>query len=104
MTKREDQIRAKAERLAATKAPATAADQERHLSAAAPVQVKDVRQTVDLSPTQHKDLAAWCVETAETIGSTRVTRQAVLRALVGRLLTDETLARKIRDDLRGDSR
>lgn len=96
-----DEIRAKAARLAERKPAAdTVTDQERHLAQAAPVRAKNVRRTVDLSPDQHAKLNAWCGETAEMIGSARVTGQDVLRTLVARLLTDETLARKIRDDLR----
>jgi hypothetical protein len=36
------------------------------------------------------------------LGAARVTGQDVLRALVARLLTDETLARTIRSDLADD--
>lgn len=58
-----------------------------------------VRRTVDLPPAHHEQLTVWCAETARQIGQARVTSQAVLRALVARVLTDETLARKIRADL-----
>jgi hypothetical protein len=41
-------------------------------------------------------------EAAEMIGTSRVTTQDVFRTFVERLITDETLARKIRDDLRAN--
>jgi hypothetical protein len=63
---------------------------------------KPVRATVDLSPSQHARLKAWCAETAVGFGQARVTTQDVLRALVERLLGDEALAASIRDDLGRD--
>lgn len=63
---------------------------------------RPVRRSLDLSPTHHARLAEWCTETAVELGAARVTGQDVLRALVARLLTDETLARKIRADLADD--
>ncbi|HXT46847.1 MAG TPA: hypothetical protein VN748_22495 [Pseudonocardiaceae bacterium] len=63
---------------------------------------KPVRRSVDLSPTYHAQLTQWCVEAAEIIGTPRVTGQDVIRALVARLLMDESLARRIRDDLSMD--
>jgi hypothetical protein len=81
-----------------------AAPQEtpRPRAAAAPVHAKPIRSTVDLPPHQHASMKAWCNETAVMVGRARVTTQDVVRALIGRLLTDETLARKIREDLRTD--
>jgi hypothetical protein len=76
----------------------TSQDRERHLAPAAP-KAKPVRSTVDLAPMQHARLKAWCQETAIEIGRTRVTTQDLVRTMVDRLLTDETLARKIRADL-----
>lgn len=61
---------------------------------------KAVRQTVDLTASQHATLVAWCGETARQLDRARVTKQDVLATLVQRLLTDETLARKVRADLR----
>lgn len=58
-----------------------------------------VRRTVDLPPVHHQKLATWCSETAVELGVARITGQDVLRLLVARLLTDETLARKLRTDL-----
>lgn len=63
---------------------------------------KPVRRSVDLSPTYHFKLTQWCAETADAIGTARVTGQDVIRALVARLLMDESLARRIRDDLSMD--
>jgi hypothetical protein len=83
--------------------PAPAAPQ-RHLPTAAPVLAKPIRSTVDLPPARHRSLKAWSAETATEIGRARVTTQEVINALVHRMLTDETLARKIRDDLRTDVR
>lgn len=66
--------------------------------------VKPVRRTVDLSAAHHAALDQWCGETAQQLGRARVTGQDVLRTLVARLLTDETLARKIRQDLADDQK
>ncbi len=63
---------------------------------------KPVRRSVDLSPTYHVKLTQWCAETADIIGTARVTGQDVIRALVARLLMDESLARRIREDLSMD--
>lgn len=63
------------------------------------VRTKPVRRSVDLSPAYHARLTQWCREAAEEIGTTRVTGQDVIRALVARLLVDQTLARRIRADL-----
>lgn len=91
---RAGKLRAKAARLA----------EERDLpegSALRKLAAKPVRATVDLSPSQHARLRAWCGETAVEFGRARVTTQDVLRALVDRLLGDEALAEAIRDDLGG---
>ena len=50
----------------------------------------------------HAKLTQWCAETADIIGAARVTGQDVIRALVARLLMDESLSRRIRDDLSMD--
>jgi hypothetical protein len=73
------------------------------LHVAGSVRTKPVRRSVDLSPTYHVRLTQWCAETAELIGTTRVTGQDVIRALVARLLMDEALARRIRADLSIDT-
>ncbi|MGH3981597.1 MAG: hypothetical protein ACRDST_02610 [Pseudonocardiaceae bacterium] len=60
---------------------------------------KPVRRSVDLCPAHHARLTQWCAETADMIGTARVTGQDVIRALVARLLMDEALAQRIRADL-----
>lgn len=69
---------------------------------AAPVSLvrqKNVRRTVDLTPTQHRALDVWQGETAERLGLARVTGQEVLSALVNRLLADKALAEAITQTL-----
>jgi hypothetical protein len=73
-----------------------------HLHWADPSRTKPVRRSVDLSPTYHAKLTQWCAETADILGIARVTGQDVIRALVARLLMDESLSRRIRDDLSMD--
>ena len=73
-----------------------------HLHWADSGRTKPVRRSVDLSPAYHVKLTQWCAETADVIGTARVTGQDVIRALVARLLMDESLARRIRDDLSMD--
>jgi hypothetical protein len=117
MSSRAEALKAKAARLAAqqeskakpSSSPAPAAaddrtpdDRQRALTTAANPHVKPIRSTVDLAPTRHAQLKAWCGETAVMVGKSRVTTQDVMRAMVDRLLSDETFARKIRDDLRAD--
>jgi hypothetical protein len=70
-----------------------------HLHWAETGRTKPVRRSVDLSPTYHTELTQWCTDAAKIIGAPRVTGQDVIRALVARLLMDELLARRIRDDL-----
>jgi len=65
--------------------------------------MKPIRSTVDLAPMRHAQLKAWCGETAVQLGKSRVTTQDVVRAMVERLLTDETFARNIRADLKKES-
>lgn len=100
---RAEEIRAQARRVQASSRPAPVDSPEAAASAPARpsgVRTKPVRRTVDLSPHHHAMLTQWCSETAIQLGTARVTGQDVMAALVGRLLTDETLARKIRADLR----
>lgn len=66
---------------------------------ATPARTKPVRRSVDLSPAYHAKLTEWCAKTADEIGTSRVTGQDVIRALVARLLMDENLSRRIRADL-----
>lgn len=62
-----------------------------------PPRVRDVRRRVDLSPVEHQQLAVWLAEAAAELGRARVTGQEVLRALVVELLSDDALARRIRE-------
>jgi len=66
------------------------------------VQTTKTRVTVDFQPVDFRNLNAWLTDAAEQLGVSRVTKQDVIKTLVKRLLTDETLARKIRDDLQKD--
>lgn len=91
MSSAED-VRARAARITDHREP-RAGSARRKLAA------KPVRSTVDLPAGQHARLRAWCGETAVELGRARVTSQEVLRALVDLLLTDETLALAIRDEL-----
>lgn len=88
-----------ADHATARTARAHGAQPAKHLHWAESGRTKPVRRSVDLSPTYHIKLTQWCAETADAIGTARVTGQDVIRALVARLLMDETLARKIRADL-----
>ena len=88
-----------ADHATARTARARGAQPAKHLHWADSGRTKPVRRSVDLSPTYHIKLTQWCAETADVIGTARVTGQDVIRALVARLLMDESLARKIRADL-----
>lgn len=63
--------------------------------APAAVRQKNVRRTVDLSPTTHRSLDNFQRDTADRLGLARVTGQDVLAALVDRLLADSELAEQI---------
>lgn len=103
-----DKIKANAERLRQkTPAKPAAADEQppaarpgpsrtsAPASAAAVVRQKNVRRTVDLSPSAHRALDGWQSQVAERLGLARVTGQEVLAALVDRLLADDELAEQI---------
>lgn len=60
---------------------------------------RKVRQTVDLTLDRHKQLGAWRLDTALALGRTRLTTQDVLSAAVDVLLTDESVARRVRHRL-----
>lgn len=105
-----DKIKANAERLRA-KAPAGASTDDtaapRATAPIAPpaaVRQKHVRRTVDLSPAAHRALDAWQSQAAERLGLARVTGQAVLAALVDRLLADEALAEQVTDAIAASAR
>jgi hypothetical protein len=95
-----DQIKAKTQRI--REAETSTNEDTPRASSAPKVRAKPVRRTVDLSPAHHAELDAWCAETARQLGRARVTGQDVLRTLVSQLLTDETLARKVRKALAED--
>lgn len=59
------------------------------------VRQKNVRRTVDLTPTAHRALDGWQSAVAERLGLARVTGQEVLAALVDRLLSDDELAEQV---------
>lgn len=65
------------------------------LSPAPVVRQKNVRRTVDLSPTAHRALDAWQSHAADRLGLARVTGQEVLAVLVDRLLNDAELAEQV---------
>lgn len=105
-----DRIKQNAERLRQkTPAKSTAADRAeteaadvsapaRSSLAPAPataVRQKNVRRTVDLSPTTHRSLDNFQRDAADRLGLARVTGQDVLSALVDRLLADSELAEQI---------
>jgi hypothetical protein len=60
---------------------------------------KPIRSTVDLPAGEHARVRAWRGETAVKLGRARVTTHDVQKALVHLLMTDETLALAIRDEL-----
>lgn len=64
--------------------------------APAPATGKPVRQTVDLLTADHLRFAAWRMETAVSLGRSRLTTQDALAGLVALLLEDETVARRAR--------
>lgn len=78
---------------------AAAADEPVPATRPATARTKRIRRTVDLPVARHHALTRWCEETAVELDVARVPGQYVISALIGRLLTDEVLARKIRADL-----
>lgn len=96
-----DRIKANAERLKRAAPPATATPHDPTLTpapaAAAPMTVrqKNVRRTVDLSPTAHRALDTWQRDAADRLGLARVTGQDVIAALVDQLLVDANLSELI---------
>lgn len=94
-----DEIKAGAKKVSQARQQQAAEQPAKRKPAGQNVRTKLVRRTVDLPPVRHAELDQWCSETARQLGQARVTGQAVISTLVARLLTDETLARKIRQDL-----
>jgi hypothetical protein len=99
VSSRAEQARERAERIRSMQQASTEETPRKPVPSA---RTRLVRSTVDLAPVRHTKLALWRTETAAELGVGRITTQDVLRALVARLLTDETLARKIRADLEDD--
>lgn len=108
MSSAADRIKANAERLRQQKPPSVPArepsEPNNDLPATAPqpsapvesvVRQKNVRRTVDLSPTAHRGLDTWQRSTADRLGLARVTGQEVLAALVDELLRDAGLTERI---------
>lgn len=98
MTTAADRIKANAARF---RTPPAAAQEPHPEPAAAPepprpaVREKDVRRTVDLSPTQHRRLDMWQREAADSLGYARVTGQEVLSALIDLLLEDADISARV---------
>lgn len=100
MTSAADKIMANAARFGAQQHPPAAVDAspaggDSAASTAVPAAVvrqRNVRRTVDLSPTAHRGLDRWQRDTADRLGLARVTGQDVLAALVDRLLADAGLS------------
>lgn len=95
-----DRIKANADRLrkkaaAPGSSPTSSDHQPSPLSPTTVVRQKNVRRTVDLSPTAHRALDGWQSSAAERLGLARVTGQDVLVALVDQLLADDELSDKI---------
>lgn len=99
-----DKIKANAERLRQKPStppaePSPATDDDSTPPSPAPtasvVRQKNVRRTVDLSPTAHRGLDNWQRSAADRLGLARVTGQEVLAALVDELLSDSALSDRI---------
>ncbi len=96
---RAEQLAEKAAKLRAKQVDEQATGHASSTTTPAPL-AKPVRSTLDLSPARHRAFQQWLNESAVQLGRSRLTKQQVLDALVGRLLTDETLSRLILADLR----
>lgn len=95
---RQDELRARA--LAIRKRDQQAAEPEPEPTPPPPrAKPRMVRQTVDLTPELHSELAAWRLDTALTLDRGRLTTQEVLYTLVELMLDDETVARRVRAKL-----
>lgn len=93
-----DRIKANAERLKRTApTPVATTPTPPAPAAATPIAVrqKNVRRTVDLSPTAHRALDTWQRAAADRLGLARVTGQEVIAALVDQLLADTDLSEQI---------
>lgn len=99
---RAEELRKKAAQHAARQkaAAAPAGDVESPRTTVPTPLARPIRSTIDLPPARHRALNEWMNEQAVVLGRGRLTKQEVIAALVGRLLTDETLSRLITADLR----
>lgn len=97
---RADDLKAKAQRTVARRA----APEDQPATVTPKVKATPIRKTVDLPPQRYTGLTAWCSETAAELGVTRVTGQAVMVALVARLLDDAELGQAVREDLAAEYR
>lgn len=79
----------------ATDAPAAKTLQTPSGRTRSAVRDKDVRRTVDLSPSQHRSLDIWQRQAADALGYARVTGQEVLSALVDLLLDDQQVSSRV---------
>jgi len=88
---RESDLAAKADRLRARQAAPSDTETSEAPRAAAPVRVRPVRLTVDVSPADHAALNRWCLDAAAELGTARVAGQEIVRALLARALTDPAM-------------
>jgi len=63
-----------------------------------PPRVKPYRTTVELSPREYKALKGFSIDAADILG-TSVASSEVLRTLLGLMVTDDDLARRVRNEL-----
>lgn len=78
-----------------------AADQAR---AARTARTKPVRSSLDLPPARHHALRAREIELMRELGAVRGVRQALVSAMVHVYMTDETVARRVDEQLADDLR
>jgi len=95
MTTAADRIKANAARFRTPPGATTAPTEPTPTAPPRAVREKDVRRTVDLSPTQHRSLDLWQREAADSLGYARVTGQEVLSALVDLLLDDHDVSARV---------
>lgn len=98
MTKKHQDVAARARRVAAGPAAAGAP------AATDAPRARPVRITADLAPQSYRALISYCSSLAEELGEARVPHVAVLRALVAQLETDTdlqaTIAERVGTELR----
>jgi len=119
---RAEQIRAKAQRLAAqpTASPAAGSEEvstsvgeevmtpprdvRRPAASGAPVRTRPVRLSVDVAPNEHTELVRHSLAAAAELGAVRVHGQEIVRALLRRYLSDPGLQAQVLDDIRAERR